>query len=117
MLNRLLGSWFLGLEPQPDPFLPEQNQIFFAAYTVAAALYRWIIVLSILMFLNRVFEPYGLRIIGQLIACMAMYGLIIMPLWKVYKFFHVPGRIEKVKKARMFASLGDAGSLSWRPSC
>ena len=106
VLNRLLGSWFLGLEPQPDPFLPEQNQIFFAAYTVAAALYRWIIVLSILMFLNRVFEPYGLRIIGQLIACMAMYGLIIMPLWKVYKFFHVPGRIEKVKKARMFGSLG-----------
>jgi len=111
VLNRMLGSGLLGLEPQPDPFLPERNQLFFVSYTVLAAAYRWFVVLSILWFLNKVFEPYGLQLIGQLIACAALYGLLVMPLWKVYKFFHVPGRIEKVKKARMYTSLATLGVI------
>lgn len=106
ILNRKLGDWFLGLEPPDDPFLPERNQALFALYTVASVLYRWVVVLSILFFLYKVFEPYGLQIIGQGIAAMALYGLLIQPLWKLGKFFWVPGRIYKVKKARFFLALG-----------
>jgi len=105
ILSRKLGKWCLGLEEPEDPFLPKRNQALFALYTVASFFYRWIILLSILFFLNKVFEPYGLKIIGQLIACMSLYGLIVMPFTKVYKFFRVPGRWSKVKKVRMFASL------------
>ena len=63
------------------------------------------ILLSILFFLNKVFEPYGLKILGQMIALMSLYGLIVMPFVKVYKFFRVPGSWSKVKKVRMFATL------------
>ena len=104
VLSRKLGEWCLGIEPPPDPFLPERNHLFFATYNIAASIYRWVIVLSILWFLNKVFEPYNLQIIGQLIALASIYGLAVMPLWKLYKFFHVPGRIEKVKPVRMYAT-------------
>ena len=57
ILSRKMGEWFLGLEPPEDPFLPERNQMFFALYTVAAVIYRWFIMASILFFLYKVFEP------------------------------------------------------------
>jgi putative peptide zinc metalloprotease protein len=105
ILNRKLGKWFLGLEEPEDPFLPKRKQWLFALYTVASAVYRWIVTLSILYFLNKIFEPYGLKILGQIIALGALYGLLIQPLWNVYKFFKVPGRLGKVKRARMYGSL------------
>jgi putative peptide zinc metalloprotease protein len=105
ILSRKLGKWCLGLEEPEDPFLPKRHQWLFALYTVAAAVYRWVVVLSILYFLNKVFEPYGLKILGQLIAAGAVYGLVIQPFVKMYKFFKVPGRLGKVKRVRMYATL------------
>lgn len=106
ILSRKMGEWFLGLEPPDDPFLPERNQMFFALYTVAAVIYRWFIMASILFFLYKVFEPYGLKIIGQGIAAMALWGLLFQPIYKLVKFFYVPGRFHKVKKPRMYAAIG-----------
>lgn len=105
ILSRKLGQWCLGIEPPEDPFLPQRNQFLFATYAVASAIYRWIVVFSILWFLNEVFKPYRLEIIGQMIGAASLFGLIVMPLVKVAKFFWVPGRIEKVKKKRMYTSL------------
>ncbi|MGI6419455.1 MAG: hemolysin D [Thermoguttaceae bacterium] len=106
ILSRKMGEWFLGLEPPDDPFLPERNQVFFALYTIAAVIYRWFILASILFFLYKVFEPYGLKVIGQAIAAMAIWGLLFQPIYKLVKFFYVPGRLHKVKKPRMYAALG-----------
>jgi putative peptide zinc metalloprotease protein len=106
ILNRKLGHWCLGLEEPDDPFLPKRKQLLFALFTVASAAYRWVVVLSILYFLNRVFEPYGLKAIGQLIAMGACYGLVIQPLVSAYKFFSVPGRLGKVDRTRMWSTIG-----------
>lgn len=106
ILNRKLGKWCLGIDPPDDPFLPERNQIFFALYTVAAAAYRWFVVLSIVMFLHKVFEPYRLEIIGQIIAMSALYGLLVQPLWKLGKYLYVPGRMAKVKKLNLLVTVG-----------
>ncbi len=106
ILSRKLAHWCLGMEPPEDPFLPERNQIFFALYSVTAAAYRWFVLASIMYFLYQVFKPYRLEIIGQAIISMSLYGLIVMPLYKVGKFFYVPGRVDKVKKPRMYTSLG-----------
>ena len=111
ILSRKMGEWFMGLEPPDDPFLPEQNQAFFAIYTVAAVMYRWFILASILMFLYKVFEPYGLKVLGQVIAATAIWGLLFQPIYKLCKFFYVPGRWHKVKKPRMYATLGGLGLL------
>jgi putative peptide zinc metalloprotease protein len=111
ILSRKLGKWCLGLEEPEDPFLPKRRQWLFATYTVAAAIYRWVVVLSILYFLNKVFEPYRLKIIGQIIALGAFYGLLVQPLWKMFKFFKVPGRLGKVKRVRMYATLLVIGAI------
>jgi len=106
ILNRYLRQWCLGMEEPDDPFLPKRHRTLFALYTVASSVYRWIVTLSILYFLNKVFEPYGLKVLGQLIALGAIYGLVVQPLVNVYKFFRVPGRLGKVVRWRMYTTLG-----------
>ena len=105
ILSQKCSEWFLGMEKQEDPFLPQKNQVLFALYSVAAFCYRWVILAGILFFLYKVFEPHGLKILGQMIAAMSLFTLIGMPLYKVVKFFWVPGRIYKVKKGRFYLSL------------
>ena len=104
ILNRKLGKWCLGLEEPEDPFLPQRRQWLFATYTVASAIYRWVVTLSILYFLNKVFEPYGLKVLGQAIALGSIYGLLIQPLVNLYKFFKVPGRLGKVSSVRLYST-------------
>lgn len=105
ILNRKMALWFLGIEPPEDPFLPQRNQIFFAIYSVASVLYRWFVVISILWFMSKVFEPYGLAVIGYGIIAMSLFGMVVMPLVKLYKYFAMPGRMQKVKKLRMYTTL------------
>ena len=106
ILGQKLGQWFLGLEPTEDPFLPKRNQIFFALYSVAAACYRWLVVFSILLFLYKLGKPYRLEVVGQMLAGFALGGMIFQPIYQVAKFLSVPGRLDKVKKPRMHATLG-----------
>jgi putative peptide zinc metalloprotease protein len=106
ILNRKLGAWCLGLEEPDDPFLPQRNQIFFALYTVAAAVYRWLILFGILWFLYKIFEPYGLKVLSQTLALISITSLVAMPLWKLGQFFYVPGRLDKVKRKNVNITLG-----------
>ncbi len=105
ILQRTLGNWFLGIESKVDPFLPAKRKGLFIFYSLVAVAYRWLITLSIFWFLYRLLEPYGMKIIGQLIAMVAIWGLLGMPLVQLYKFFSVPGRIGTVKRGRALISL------------
>jgi len=105
ILNRKMGHWCLGLKPPDNPFLPERHQTLFAIYSIAAVVYSWVVLFSILWFLQRITEPYGLQSIGRTIAVFAMWGMFGAPLWKLFKYFKVPGRMEQVKKVRLFATL------------
>ncbi len=105
ILGRKLGAWCLGLEEPDDPFLPQRNQAMFMLYTVASTVYSWVVVFSILFFLNKVFKPYRLEIFGQMIALAAIASMIGRPLWTVWKFFRIPGRTDQVKKPRMYATI------------
>ncbi len=107
-----VNQYFLGMTPRPDPFLPTRHRWLFVAYTVGAIAYRWLITFSIFWFLYRVLEPYGFQIVGQLLALMALYGLIGMPIQQVFKYFSVPGRWQAVKTKRLsLAAAGVAGVL------
>jgi putative peptide zinc metalloprotease protein len=105
ILGRKMGEWFLGMEMQDDPFLPQSRQMFFAFYTIAAAVYRWIVAFSICWFLYKLFEAHQVKIIGQLVVLASLYGLFCQPLYQLGKFFYVPGRLEKVKKKHFYPSL------------
>jgi putative peptide zinc metalloprotease protein len=105
-ITRRFFVWLcLGIEQPENPFLPHQYQWAFGAYTIAAVIYRWLVVFSILFFLNRVFEPYGLKIIGQLIGLSGFVGLVVQPVWELAKFFYTPGRMNKMKRERVAATV------------
>ena len=104
-MTQKASKWFLGMDPPDDPFFPKRNQVWFALFTVASGLYRWVVTASILFFVYRFFDAYGLKVLAQIIAAMSLYGLIGLPLWKICKFFWVPGRIYKVKKKHFYPSL------------
>lgn len=112
ILSRTMGKVCLGLEMQDDPFLPRRNRFLFGFYAVASAAYRWVVVLSILFFLNEFFKPYRLEIVGQMLGAMSLYGLFVQPLWKLGQFFYVPGRIDLVDKTRMWISIGVLGLIA-----
>jgi putative peptide zinc metalloprotease protein len=111
ILQRTCGTIFLGMETRSDPFLPTRNRWFFAIYSVAAAAYRWLITFSIFWFVYRVLEPYGFKVIGQLIAVSAIYGLVGIPLFRLFRFFAVPGRLGMVKRANVIVSAVGFGVL------
>ena len=109
MLNRVSGKLFLGIETAEDPFAPSRRKWLFITYSVLAVVYRWLITFSIFWFVYRVLEPYGLKIIGQLLAMMAIYGLVGAPLVKLYKFFSIPGRTSMIKPVRLVGTLAAVG--------
>lgn len=98
ILGHKLQHWCLGIEEPDDAFLPEQNQLFFALYSVASAVYRWVVLASILLFMWNVLEPYGLKVVSQMLGIVSIAGLIGQPAYKVYKFINTPGRLDKVKR-------------------
>ncbi|MFM8251091.1 MAG: hemolysin D [Planctomycetota bacterium] len=104
VVKRFMVDLCLGLEQPESPFLPQKNRFLFGLFTIAAVIYRWLVVFSILYFLNQVFEPYGLKIVGQVIAFAGIVGLFVQPLWQLGKFFYTPGRMHKVKMPRVYAT-------------
>lgn len=106
VLQRKAAAWILGLPEPPDPFLPRRRIWLFALYSIASACYGWFVSLSIFWFLYRALEPWGLKVVGQAIAAMMVFNLVILPVWRLAKFFHVPGRATKVKKLRAAVILG-----------
>src|SRR5690606_23481002 len=103
-LSRALASVFLGMPAQPDPFLPRRHRGLFALYAAASAIYRWVIVISILLMLMRAFRPYGLQILGQAMAAATIAGMIAAPLIKLRHFIKSPGRMRQVNKLRFACS-------------
>ncbi|QDU96102.1 hemolysin D [Lignipirellula cremea] len=98
LLRRFLFFVCLGIEPQPDPYLPQRHRALIAAYSVASYLYRWVVVFSILMFVTKTLEPYGLKNLGRLFGLVGVIGMIAQPVMTVYRFFRQPGSLKQVKR-------------------
>ncbi len=105
-LTTLLGRHWLGLEIPDDQLMPTNRPWAFALYTVAAFVYRWFILFSIITFLTIWLEPYGLESIGKGIAIFAVIGLLLWPSYRLYRYMSVPGRMHQVEKPRFFIITG-----------
>jgi|694.fasta_scaffold40118_4 putative peptide zinc metalloprotease protein len=108
VLKRWFQSVCLGLELQENPFLPQRNKFWFGAFTVAAGIYRWVVVIGIFMFLNKVLEPYGLKRLGQIAAFSGIIGMFVPPIMSTYKFFKTPGKASKMKRSRVLSTVAVA---------
>ena len=106
VIQRKLGSWVLGLAERPDPFLPPRRRWLFAAYAAASALYGWLVTFSIFWFLYHVLEPYGLKLVGQLLGLAMVFTLFVLPLIRLLRFLLQPARADTVNKPRALMTLG-----------
>ncbi len=101
LLQQTASSWLLGIEGRSDPFLPTRQRWFFVSYSIAAVVYRWLLTVSIFWSLYKVLEPYGFKIIGQILAVSILLIAVVMPALQVKSFFSVPGRWSAVKRVRL----------------
>ncbi len=111
LLQQSFNQWALGIEAIRDPFLPQRHRGFFVAYSVASVIYRWFVTISIFFFFYTVLEPHGFKIIGQLLALVVLFGLIVQPLIGAVRFFSIPGRMSQVKSSRAIVSSAVLGVL------
>lgn len=103
MINKL-RTLCLGMKPVNERLMPTRNQLVFAIYSAAAFVYRWFILIVIFWFLAEVFEPYGLQIIGHVAITISLIGMVVVPMFRLCKFFAFPGRLREVKKFRAVVS-------------
>ena len=118
LLSRL-RVFCLGMKPIQSGVLPERHQTLFAIYSVASFLYRWFVLIMIFWFLSEIFEPMGLAVIGHILIAISLTGMVVVPMYKMIKFFLYPGRLREVKKIRAYATtcfvLLALGLFLWAP--
>ena len=103
-LLREAFSWYcLGIESKPDPFMPETGRAWFVTYAIAAWLYRWVILVSISMFLYTVLKPYDLQSIGISVMIFSMAGIVFSMFRSIYQIIATP-RMEPMSKTKIAIS-------------
>jgi putative peptide zinc metalloprotease protein len=104
-LQRVFFLYVLGLDLRVSGY-PQRRPLVFACYAVASTIYRWMLFGTILLILYRMLEPYGLKVVGQIVAGATAALLIGQPLFQIVKVLRVPGNIHRVKWKRTAFSLG-----------
>ncbi len=103
-LQTIFARSCLGIEIPPDPFMPERGRAWFVMYSVAAALYRWVILFSILFFLHQFLKPYGLQNLGIAMVLFSAVTIVTNLIYKVYKLITMP-RNRPMSYPRIAATL------------
>jgi putative peptide zinc metalloprotease protein len=96
----------LGIASGQHPSGQESHRWWLAVYGLAAPAYRVVIVFSIAWFLYHVLQPYGLQLIGQAIATLALGSLVLTPILKLWRFLRVPGRLSSMRPIRAVTTAG-----------
>ena len=100
LLRESFGWYCLGIEPKPDPFMPETGKAWFVAYAIAAWSYRWVILFSISFFLYTVLKPYDLQSLGVVLCLISMSGIFISMGKNLYQMLSAP-RLEPLSKPKI----------------
>lgn len=100
-----LRVWCLGMKPVSPRMLPERHQLLFAIYSVGSFVYRWVVMILIFWFVSEIFAPYGLEAIGHVVIGISLFGMVVVPFYKMVKFFLFPGRLREVKKFRFYSTI------------
>lgn len=90
MVAERFGWYCLGIEAQPDPFMPETGRFWFEIFAIAAWIYRWVIVFAITTFLYRVLKPYDLQSIGVTMAVASLAAMLGNGIYTIYKMVTAP---------------------------
>lgn len=103
MLSKL-RVWTLGMKPIPMQQVQRGNEKLLVSYGVGAVCYRWFVTLSILWLVRKVLEPHGLVALADLFILATLFGMVVVPVYQMIKFFSFPGRLREMKMRRMWIS-------------
>ena len=104
-LTSTLRVWCLGMEPANSRLLPQKWITVFAFYSVVSFAYRWAVMLFIFWFIKEIFEPWGLAPLAYLMISFSLFGLLVVPTYKMIKFFLYPGRLREMKRLNFGVTL------------
>ncbi len=109
--SRTFAWWVLGLTLPEEPFAPRRARFWYGFYAVASWCYRWVLVLSIAMFLHEVLKPYDLEVLAW-----SMAGVSVLTvLWGMGRGLHkilTTPRLEQVSRMRVGAGIAFLGVLA-----
>ena len=104
-LTSMLRVGCLGMEPVNSRLLPTKWTTVFALYSVLSFVYRWVVVFFILWFIKEIFEPLGLAPLGYILMSFSIFGMLVMPIYKMTVFFLYPGRLREMKRFNFLVTL------------
>ena len=55
-------------------------------------------------FISEVLKPYKLEVLANVVIALAFVGMVVVPLFRLFKFFSYPGRFRNVKRNRFLVS-------------
>ncbi len=112
MLREAFSWYCLGIESRPDPFMPETGKAWFVTYAIAAWCYRWVILVSISLFLYTVLKPYDLQSLGVTLMVFSMAGIFFAMFRNIYQIVATP-RLEPMNKIKIALTLSVVAAVCW----
>jgi putative peptide zinc metalloprotease protein len=107
--GKMTQGWFLkyclGIEEQTEPNSRFDTKVTLVTYKVAAFSFRILIVSMVLFLLIGRLNPFGLGYFGLALGCFAFSSLFAPPLWSLFQFFKVPGRLQRMQMKRSLPTL------------
>lgn len=79
-LKSLWHRYVLGLR-LPRQRTPDQHPVLFVTYAIAAYLYRWFILVSIVYFVTTFLDRYGLGVISRILGGIVIVTMFVRPIW------------------------------------
>lgn len=100
--GEFLSRVFLGVETGA-PHEPADRSTWLLAYAVASLAYRWVLMATIIGFIWISLSPYGLEIIGQMIALVAAASMLLAGLVPLRRFWNNPMNRRHIRPRRAIA--------------
>ncbi len=75
-------------------------------YALAAAAYRWVLLVTVVWVLEVIFRPYRLEVIGRLVAIVGVGSLLLGPMIGIVSFFSKQQHRKEVSIMRLIATMG-----------
>lgn len=111
----LVRNWFLtyglGLPEDDEPGTTWQTKAWLCSYCIAASLYRIFLTFVICTLIVALFKPFGLAQAAKNLSFVLIGGMMVSPLKPLYKYFKVPGKLERMKRKNLKFTLGIAAAI------
>ncbi|MBL8851370.1 MAG: biotin/lipoyl-binding protein [Planctomycetaceae bacterium] len=104
LLQHTFAWYCLGIELPEDAFTPRTGRGLFVLYCIASAIYRWVVLFGIALFLYTVLKPYRLQSIGITLAVISVGSVIGNLIWNVVRLLRMP-RSEPLSRPKIVLTL------------